>query len=85
MLSEKGCFAVLELILICMGEDGKRSIRKCSQSCKGLPLNLVRVEDTGPRPGCSQVEFWSRRQRMLCYSSVYILVPCRKLLPHTNA
>lgn len=54
MLSEKGYFAVLELILICMGEDGKRSIRKCSQSCKGLPLNLIRVEEIVPCPGCSQ-------------------------------
>lgn len=32
----------------------------------------------------SATEFWSRRQRLLCYSSVYILVPCRKLLPHTQ-
>lgn len=85
MLSEKGYFAVLELILICRGEDGKRSFMKCSQSCKGLPLNLIRLEEIVLCLGCSQP--WNsglEGRDLLCYQSVYILVPSCKLLPHTQ-
>lgn len=42
----------MELILMCVRQEGKRLFRvderKCSQSCKELPLNLVRFKEIGP-------------------------------------